>query len=142
MFCSPQALLLGTVHPTCATLQCKPGPALQKAPTPHQLIPAPPAQGSAACLGCTLEKSRDGNGRQHWVISDSPVAYWKLLPNIPCHCTAGSSPGWHSCHSVCHPKGMGTLGTLIIPELLSCFGFHSDGSALKCQRDWFSTCIS
>lgn len=103
----------------------------------------PTAQGSAACLGSTLESSRDGNGRQHCVISASPVAYWKLLPNIPCHCvhTAGNSPaGTPSVTQCVTPRGWDTDGDT--PELPSSFGFHRDGSALKCQRDQFSTCIS
>lgn len=100
----------------------------------------PAAQGSAACVGSTLERSRDGNGRQHSVISGSPVAYWKLLPNVPCRCIAGNCPGWHPfCDSVCHPK---ELGTPIAPELPSSFGFQSDESALKCQRRQSSACIS
>lgn len=41
LVCSSQALLLGTAQPSCAMLQCKPEPALQKAPAPHQLIPQP-----------------------------------------------------------------------------------------------------
>lgn len=142
-FCSYHALILGTAQPSSATLQCQPGSALQRASTPQQLVPAPTAPGRAACLGAILGRSRDGNGKAHCVISDSPVATGSccLMSPATSHSRQLSSlaPFYHS---TCHPKGKGTLGTPITPEwgetATSSLSCHSYGSALMCHRDQFS----
>jgi len=116
-FCSPQALVLSTAQPSCAMLQCQPGPALQRAPTPQQLIPAPTAQGRAACLDAVVGRSIDGNGRKHWLISDPPVAtgICYLMSPATLHSRQLSSFA-PFCYTACHPKGRGTLGTPTTPE--------------------------
>lgn len=140
MFCSPQALLLGTAQPSPAVPHCSasPGQLCRRLQLPTSSSHSP---GQCSLRGFHIGEEQRWKRRQHSVISGSPMSYWKLLPNVPC--TASNCPGWHPfCDSACHPKGMGTLGTPITPELPSSFGFHSDESALKCQRHQSSAYIS
>lgn len=122
-------------------LQCKPGPALQKAPTPHQFIPQPRAVQPAWV--------------PHWRAAEMEMGDSTVLFQTPLWLTGScylTSPA-----TVCTQQATLQLAPLLslsvspqgdgdtdgdTPELPSSFGFHRDGSALKCQRDQFSTCIS
>lgn len=105
---------------------------------------SPPAHPSSHSPGqCSLLGFHIGE-EQRWKW-ETALGYFRLplLEAVTYHPLPLHTPGWHPfCHSACHPKGMGTLGTPITPEVPSSFGFHRYGSALMCQRDQFSTCIS
>lgn len=116
-------------------------------PTPQQLVPAPTAQGRAACLDAMSGRSRDGNGMEHRVISGSPVGIGScyLMSPVISHSRQLSSLA-PFCHSACHPKGKWTLGTPITPGwegmVTSSLSCHSYGSTLVCCRDQFTVCVS